>query len=67
MLKNISAGSGIGLIVGILLVAWVRPDSSGTAFLIVISILVMGAIGSLFSAVKETKNTKVPRKIRNEP
>lgn len=54
VLKGIGAGSGLGLIVGLLLVWWVRPgNSGGTAMLIVGSLLVFSVGGSIASAIKK--------------
>ncbi|AZO75349.1 MULTISPECIES: hypothetical protein [unclassified Mesorhizobium] len=53
MLKGIGVGSGLGLIVGLLLVWWVRPgNSGGTAMLILGSLVAFSVAGSIVSAIK---------------
>jgi hypothetical protein len=50
MLKNIGIASSIGIIVGGLLIWWVRPDTAGgTAFLILAAILACNLVRALFS------------------
>ncbi|MGO4112372.1 hypothetical protein ACCS37_32395 [Rhizobium ruizarguesonis] len=56
MLKNISISGGIGLIIGIFLVWWVRPDNDGgTAILIAGSIVVVTVLGSIISGIAKRR------------
>jgi hypothetical protein len=51
MLKNVGIASGIGIVLGGLLVWWVRPDTgSGTALLMLAAILACNLVRAIFSA-----------------
>jgi hypothetical protein len=48
ILKKLGAGGGVGFLIGLMAVAWIKPDTGpGVTLLIVICIIVCGLIGGL--------------------
>jgi hypothetical protein len=50
---KLSIGGGIGVIIGIVMVLWVKPTTNGgTAILMVIPVIVCMTIGGIISALR---------------
>lgn len=68
MLKGVTVGGGVGTLVGILLVWWVRPNTDGgTAMLIVASVVVFTVISSVISVLRSWISARTGDPGRRQP
>jgi hypothetical protein len=52
----------LGLVIAALIVAWIRPNTNGgTAFLVVVTILLVNAIGAAIVQLSESRRRAPPR------
>ncbi|MGR9312154.1 hypothetical protein ACU8MX_22385 [Rhizobium leguminosarum] len=52
MLKSLGIATTIGLVFGFVLVWWVAPDkSSGSVFLVILSVIICAAVGIIFERI----------------
>lgn len=68
MVKGITVGSGVGILVGILLVWWIRPDNDGgTAMVIVGSVVFFTVTSTIFSVLRNWISVKTGERARRQP
>jgi uncharacterized membrane protein YdjX (TVP38/TMEM64 family) len=52
LLAKFGIGGGIGILIGLVVVSWVAPDTTGgTVLLILIPVIICIVVGGVFSAV----------------